>query len=205
MMEQKVKDSLSKDRILKDVVERLDIKDFKSSGNVFNELVKNIIYQQISYKVADVIYGRLIELIGDEKYKPSDILALNFETLKSVGLSRPKTQYVINICQYFIEEDLLDCKWEEYTDQEIIDKLILIKGVGTWTAEMILIFELNRPDVLPVKDLAIQQAMKSLYKLKSEKKSLFEDMYEIADSWRPYRSYATLYLWSWCRDQKSKK
>ena len=202
---QKVKDRLGQDSVLKDIIDRLDTIDLNSSGNVFNELVKNIIFQQISYKVAEVIYARLIDLIGHEKYTPSDILKIEFETLKSVGLSRPKTQYVINISQFFLDEALLDCNWDQYNDQEIVDKLTLIKGVGTWTAEMILIFELNRPDVLPVKDLAIQQAMKALYNLKSDKKELMEDMNKVAESWKPYRSYATLYLWSWCRDQKSKK
>ncbi len=198
-------EQLSKDTVLRDIVDQLQILELPGSGNVYNELVKNIIYQQISYKVADVIYGRLIDLIGQAAYRPKDILALDFDILRSVGLSRPKTQYVINISQFFLEEDLIAYNWERDSDDEIINKLTEIKGVGTWTAEMILIFELKRPDVLPVKDLAIQQAMKALYGITSEKKVLFDDMYRIAESWKPYRSYATLYLWSWCRAEAQKK
>jgi DNA-3-methyladenine glycosylase II len=196
---------LSSDNVLKDIISRLQILELPNSGNVYNELVKNIVYQQISYRVADVIHARLIELLGDEGYSPKDILSLDFDTLRSVGLSRPKTQYVINISQYFLDNNLIIYNWDDDSDDEIIEKLIEIKGVGTWTAEMILIFELKRPDVLPVKDLAIQQAMKALYGITSEKKELFNDMYKIAESWKPYRSYATLYLWSWCRDQALQK
>jgi DNA-3-methyladenine glycosylase II len=201
----KIKDILCRDSVLKKVIENHDILNLESSGNVFNELVKNIIYQQISFKGANTIYGRLIDLLGHEEYKPRDILDIDFETLRSVGLTRPKTQYIINICQHFISQDLLYCDWDKYTDDDIIDKLTQIKGVGTWTVEMILIFELHRPDVFPIKDLAIQQAMKALYEIKSDKKALIVDMYKIAESWKPYRSYATLYLWSWSRDQKTRK
>jgi len=95
--------------------------------------------------------------------------------------------------------------WEELSDNEIIELLTQIKGVGTWTAEMILIFELCRPDVIPVKDLAIQLAMKELYGIKSEKKALINDMYKIAEAWKPYSTYASLYLWSWCREQAQLK
>mgnify|MGYP000374022426 CR=1 FL=1 len=196
-----VEDHLSNDIVLKNIIKQLSILNIPRSGNVYNELVKNIVYQQISYKVADVIYGRLLKLLGHEAYTPKDILALEFDTLKSVGLSRPKTQYVINISQYFNDENLLGYNWENDSDEEIIRRLTEIKGVGTWTAEMILIFELKRPDILPVKDLAIQQAIRTLYGITSENKALYNEMYVIAESWRPYRSYATLYLWSWCRNQ----
>jgi len=196
-----VEDHLSNDIVLKNIIKQLSILNIPRSGNVYNELVKNIVYQQISYKVADVIYGRLLRLLGHEAYLPKDVLALEFDTLKSVGLSRPKTQYVINISQYFNDENLLGYNWENDSDEEIIRRLTEIKGVGTWTAEMILIFELKRPDILPVKDLAIQQAIRTLYGITSENKALYNEMYVIAESWRPYRSYATLYLWSWCRNQ----
>jgi len=99
----------------------------------------------------------------------------------------------------------MDQSWEQLSDSEIIELLTQIKGVGTWTAEMILIFELCRPDVLPVKDLAIQLAMKELYDIKSEKKALIIDMYEIAEAWKPYSTYASLYLWSWCRERAQLK
>ncbi|MBT8228633.1 MAG: DNA-3-methyladenine glycosylase 2 family protein [Bacteroidia bacterium] len=170
------------------------------SGNVFNELVKAIVYQQISYKAADSIYSRFIELFDSEKYMPAELSKQKFEDLRSAGLSNQKANYVKNIALFFEEHQLINCDWERLSDEEIIDLLTRIKGVGTWTVHMILIFQLCRPDVFPDKDLAIQIVMKKLYRINSEKRQLLVDMNKIAHNWSPYRSFASLYLWSWRRD-----
>jgi DNA-3-methyladenine glycosylase II len=196
---------LSKDKVFKNLLDTLNLLDLPRSGNVYNELVKNIVYQQISFKVADVIYGRFIAMFDNAMFKPEEVLAKEFDELKAVGLSKSKTQYVINISQYFIDHNLLDCKWEKLSDDDITEMLTEIKGVGTWTVDMILIFELRRPDVFPVKDAAIQLAVKEIYKLECEKKMLITEMYKIAEAWQPHRSVATLYLWAWCRNRAALK
>ena len=121
-------------------------------------------------------------MFDNAMFKPEEVLAKEFEELKAVGLSKSKTQYVINISQYFIDNNLLDYKWEQLSDDHITKMLTEIKGVGTWTVDMILIFELRRPDVFPVKDAAIQLAVKEIYKLESEKLSLIH----ISEPTRPY-------------------
>lgn len=196
---------LSKDKVFKNLMETLNFLDLPRSGNVYNELVKNIVYQQIAFKVADVIYGRFVGMFVNAMFKPEEVLAKDFEELKSAGLSKSKTQYVINISQYFIEHKLLDYNWEQLTDGDITKMLTEIKGVGKWTVDMILLFELQRPDVFPVKDAAIRLAVKEIYNLESEKKNLISDMYKVAEAWQPHRSVATLYLWAWCRNRASLK
>lgn len=198
------KSHLCQDKVLNEVISNHKILKLQKSGNVYNELVKNIIYQQISYKAADKIYGRLLEKMVDSKFPPRKILNSDPEEIRAVGLSRQKLNYIYNISEFFEDHKLYNKQWGRLSDEEIISLLTQIKGVGTWTVEMILIFELQRPDVLPVKDLAIQQAMKYLYNFDGTGKTLFDNMYRIAEDWQPFRSYATLYLWSWCRNNMNK-
>jgi len=198
-MSRKAKNHLFKDPIFKQAMTGLKPLKLPQSGNVFNELVKNIVYQQISYKAADSIFGRFLDLMGKEKFPPKHILKFDHETLRSVGLSNQKANYIRNISEFFKDNKLYRKNWDKLSDEEIVKLLTEIKGVGTWTVEMILLFELQRPDVFPFKDLAIQQSMQHLYQIKEEKKALINKMIEIAEQWRPYRSTATLYLWSWKR------
>ena len=191
---------LQKDKVFKTLITSTQPLKLPKSGNVFNELVKAIVYQQISYKAADNIYGRLINLLGSEKYLPEDLIKYEADALRLVGLSRQKANYTLNIARFFKENQLVDFDWNSLNDIEIIELLTRIKGVGSWTAHMILIFQLCRPDVFPDKDLAIQNVMKKLYGLKSEKSQLLTEMNKIAHNWRPFRTYASLYLWAWRRD-----
>jgi len=196
---------LSKDKKLQKIINSVDTPlQLEPSGNVYRELVKNIIYQQISYKAADSIYGRFMGLVDNESYTPAEVLDLEIETLRSVGLSRQKAGYIHNIASHFDKGQLLNQDWSQVTDEEIIKNLTSIKGVGVWTAKMILIFELQRPDVWPYEDLAIQQVMRELYQLRSVKKAFVEKMIKIADNWRPHRTTAGLYLWAYRRSQYEK-
>ena len=190
---------LNKDPVLKKALKGLDPLSLPGAGNVFNELVKAIAYQQISYKAADTIYGRFIDLVGAENYTPEDLIAVSFDDMRGIGFSKQKATYSHNIAHYFVEHSLYDCDWRQYSDAEIMKSLTNIKGVGEWTAEMIMLFELQRPDVFPAKDLAIQQSMMALYDFELDKKALLTKMKEIAEAWRPHRSLVTLYLWSWKR------
>lgn len=190
---------LHKDPVLKKAIKGLDPLSLPGAGNVFNELVKAIAYQQISYKAADTIFGRFVNLLGSENYTPKKLLAVSFDEMRAIGFSKQKANYSHNIARYFKENKLYKTDWSNYSDKEIMDMLTTIKGVGEWTAEMVMLFELMRPDIFPAKDLAIQQSMMTLYGFELEKKALLSKMKEIAEAWRPHRSLATLYLWSWKR------
>ena len=192
---------LSRDPVFTTVLETINPLKLPKSGDVFNELVKAIAYQQISYKAADTIYGRFLDLIGKEKFKPKDLLKLKVEEMRAVGFSIRKAEYSHNIAQFFLDNELYNYDWSKLTDEQIVKLLTQIKGVGEWTVQMILIFELHREDVFPHLDLAIQQSIQELYNLKSEKKKLYAEMKDIAENWRPHRTLATLYLWGWKREQ----
>ena len=199
MIHKKALQHLRKDPKMREIIKNTTYLELPQSGNVYNELVKSIAYQQISYKAADTIYGRFLQLVGGEYFSPEDVLLLGDDELKAVGFSRPKVTYVQNIARFFQEKELFTFDWNTLTDKEIIKLLTEIKGVGEWTVQMVLIFELLREDVFPSKDLGIQQAMIGVYKLKEEKKALITKMNEIAQNWQPYRTWATLYLWAWKR------
>lgn len=189
---------LSKDKKLQKVFSLQEEYVITKRDNIHLHLCASIISQQLSTKVADVIYGRFLKLFKKKTPSPKDILALDFDILRSVGLSNAKTNYVINVCNFFIENKLTDAGLHKMEDEELIDFLTQIKGIGRWTAEMILMFTLGREDVFAVDDLGIQQAMTKLYKLDAaDKKLMKQKMISISEKWRPYRTYACRYLWNW--------
>ena len=189
---------LSKDKKLQKVFSLQKEYVITKRDNIHLHLCASIISQQLSTKVADVIYGRFLKLFKKKTPSPKDILALDFDTLRSVGLSNAKTNYVINVCNFFIENKLTDAGLHKMEDEELIAFLTQIKGIGRWTAEMILMFTLGRQDVFAVDDLGIQQAMTKLYKLDAaDKKLMKQKMIIISEKWRPYRTYACRYLWNW--------
>lgn len=181
-------------------ISKLSIEPFKKQGSVFQELVAAVIYQQISVKAADSIYNRLKECLGKKAFIPDHILHLSEEQLKSCGLSSQKRKYVKNISSYFKAEGIGDETWGKMDDEEIISKLTSIKGVGIWTVQMLLMFYLERPDVFPSKDLAIQVVMKKIFNLEQEKRDLILEIERISEAWKPYRSVASKYLWAWKRE-----
>ena len=200
---EKIRSTLNRDKILAKAIIGLEPLKLEACANVYHELVKNIVYQQISYKAADSIYAKFIALLGSESYLPQQILNYTIDDLRPAGLSKQKANYIINISEYFVDNQLFDCNWKNYSDQEIKEILCQIKGVGNWTAKMILIFQLERQDIFPFEDLAIQYVIKDLYNLSEEKSQLIKRMEEIAELWRPYRTVASLYLWSYRRYQIS--
>lgn len=126
------------------------------------------------------------------------ILAVPFDTLRSIGLSNAKTRYVHNVARFAMEEGLDFKILSKMNNEEVIGYLTRIKGVGRWTAEMLLMFTLGREDVFAVDDLGIQNAMIRLYKIDApDKKQLREHMLDISGKWTPYRTYACLHLWHW--------
>jgi DNA-3-methyladenine glycosylase II len=129
------------------------------------------------------------------------LVQLSPEQLRAVGLSGQKAGYLQNVAQFALENDLETKDWSGMSEADIIAFLTQIKGVGKWTVEMLLMFSLGRTDILPVDDLGIQQGIKRLYALEETGKELKKRMIEIAEPWRPYRTYACRYLWRF-KDQK---
>lgn len=166
--------------------------------NIPLRLMASIMSQQLSTKVAKVIYKRFLEIYQGREPEPKQVLDTPFEILRSIGLSNAKVNYVKNVAAFCIENEITDTKLMSITNGEIIDLLTQIKGVGKWTVEMLLMFTLGREDIFAVDDLGIQQAMIKIYKLSTgDKKLLKEQMLKISSKWKPYRTYACMHLWKW--------
>ena len=163
-----------------------------SRGEALETLLRSIVGQQISVQAAASVWGKLEKKIG--KIKSENVILMSFEELKSCGLSKQKVQYIINICNHFINFSIKDhLYWENRSFESIYDELITIKGVGPWTAEMFGMFYLLEKDIFPIKDIGIIRAMNQIY---GEGKPLsLEKIIAISETWRPYRSVACWFLW----------
>jgi len=160
-------------------------------------LCYSIMSQQLSTKVARVIRQRFLDLYGGEP-TAKQIVDTPFEKLRALGFSNAKVNYVQNVARFELEKGMDHKKLSKMSNEEVIDYLTQIKGVGRWTTEMLLMFALGREDVFAPDDLGLQQAMVGLYDLKHRKKKiLLQRITKIAEQWSPYRTYACLYLWRW--------
>jgi DNA-3-methyladenine glycosylase II len=167
-------------------------------NKVHLHLCNSIMSQQLSTKVADVFQQRFLALYKGKTPTPLQVTTTAFETLRGIGLSNAKANYVQNVCQFFIDEKLTDARLHKMSNEELVKYLTQIKGVGKWTVEMLLMFTFGREDVFAIDDLGIQQAMCLLYKIDTtDKKAMQEKMLRISTKWSPYRTYACRYLWSW--------
>lgn len=194
---QKIKKTLSADPLMESLVGRLEFPAPQTGRDPYFDLVRTIVFQQLSTKAATTIFERFLSIFPDRWPHPEKLVATDFDKLRQAGLSGQKSGYVQNIARYFLEENLMDYSWTHKEDEEVISLLTQIKGVGRWTAEMILMFTLNRPDVFPVDDLGIQTAMSRLYGIQREGKEWKRKMQEAASAWQPYRTYGSKYLWSY--------
>lgn len=189
---------LSKDKRLKKLIELSKPHQLKKRKNICIYLCASIMSQQLSVKVADVIYRRFLGLFEGNEPSPQQILDIPFDTLRGIGLSNAKTGYVKNVAQFAIEQGMDIKKLNRMNNEEVISYLTAIKGVGRWTVEMLLMFALGREDVFAIDDLGIQNAMIHIYKLdRSDNKKFREDLLQISLKWSPYRTYACLHLWQW--------
>ncbi|MET0464018.1 MAG: DNA-3-methyladenine glycosylase 2 family protein [Chitinophagaceae bacterium] len=197
---------LSRDRRLKKLFEGGATYQLKKRRNIPIYLCASIMSQQLSVKVADVIYKRFLDLFGGKEPAPQQIIDTPSETLRSIGLSNAKVSYVKNVAAFAIEFGMDYKKLGKMTDEEVIGYLTRIKGVGRWTVEMLLMFALGREDVFAIDDLGIQNAMIDIYKLNREDKKKFRaDMLRISSKWTPYRTYACRHLWRWKDNAPEKK
>jgi DNA-3-methyladenine glycosylase II len=164
----------------------------------FESLVRAITNQQLSGRAAETIFGRFRALFRDCDFpSPTQVFATDTETLRRVGLSRPKAAYIRDLASRMVSDsipELEEC--DRLSDDEILSRLTAIKGVGRWTVEMLLIFNLGRPDVLPIHDLSIRKGFKIVFNKRKLPEPLAIERH--GERWRPYRTTASLYLWRAC-------
>ena len=159
----------------------------------FSALVRAIVFQQLSTKAASTIYSRLVALLPGGELTPQALAAVTDDELRSAGISRQKGGYLRDLCAKVLAGEVPLDALEGMDDEAVIAALTKIKGIGRWSAEMFLMFRLHRPDVLPVGDLGIVNAVKKVYRLR--KKPTPDRLRRIGEAWKPYRSVASWYLW----------
>jgi DNA-3-methyladenine glycosylase II len=182
-------DPLRSDPELARLVDRHGELTLEPAADEFERLVVSILNQQLSTQSAAAIRDRLFDRF---EVTPTALLAAEEPALRDVGLSSQKISYVRNVAEAFQDRDLTRAGLADYSDEEVIEELTSIRGVGVWTAKMYLIFVLAREDVFPVEDLGIRRGMTALYDIPDDNRGA---MVERAEAWRPYRSYASRYLW----------
>lgn len=180
------------DRVLRRLIPQYPEMHLRSRGDPFTTLARAIVGQQISIKAADAVWNRLMDALRGP-VTPDTILAFGRDALRSAGLSQRKSEYMLDLAVHFSEQKVHPQLWETMDDEAIIAELVGIRGIGRWTAEMFLIFNLRRPDVLPLDDLGLMKAI-SLHYFSGEPVSRFEAR-EVAQAWQPWRTVATWYLW----------
>jgi DNA-3-methyladenine glycosylase II len=180
------------DPVLKELIKKYPAPQFEDRSEfLMRELIESVVSQQLSVKVADTIFARFVGLFPDGEFPSAvKILDKDDEEIRSAGLSYAKIAYVKSIANAFVS-DLIDIeKIREQSDEEVIKELTQIKGIGRWTAEMILIFTLKRPDVFSIGDLGLRRAIEKLYQITDR-----AEMLKLAEKWSPNRSTASWYLW----------
>lgn len=165
-----------------------------TARDLFQSLLRAIVYQQLSGKAAGTIYGRVENLFSDQRPSPDELLALNEDALRGAGLSRSKTLAVRDLAEKTLDGTVppLDVL-EALDDEAVIERLIRVRGIGRWTVEMLLMFRLRRPDVLPVDDLGVRKGFMLTYGLDAMPRPAA--LRGQTEHWRPYRSVASWYMW----------
>ena len=184
------------DPILGRVIERVGPCTLSPRRDYFVALCKAIFSQQLSTKVAAVLFGRFCDLFPARRPTPQRVLELfkkDPEALRGCGLSRQKTAYLLDLAEHFAEGRIDTRRLARLEDEQVIAALTAVKGIGRWTAEMFLMFVLNRLDVLPVDDLGLREGVREIYQL--SKRPTPTEVIERGERWRPYRSIATWYIW----------
>lgn len=184
---------LRRDPVMSRIIDERDPYVEPEWDDEFERLIVSIINQQLSTASAAAVKQRVFALF-DGEVTPETVLAADEEALREAGLSRTKVEYVKNAAEAFLERDLTREGLADHTDEEVIEELTCIKGIGEWTARMYLLFVLERADVLPLGDLAVRRGIEQLYGDGDELTRA--EMREIAEQWRPHRSAATKYIWA---------
>jgi DNA-3-methyladenine glycosylase II len=190
--EQACRELMKQDRILKKLIPKYGSGFLVTRGDAFNTLARAIVGQQISVVAAQSVWNRVL-LAAKKKVNPKNILALSAEELRAAGLSGRKVEYIRDLADHFHSGRLHASQWKDMDDESVIKELSDIRGIGRWTAEMFLIFNLVRPNILPLDDLGLIKAI-SLNYFSGEPVSRHEAR-EVAANWAPWRTVATWYMW----------
>ncbi len=188
-----------RDRVMRKLIADHGSARLYSRGDAFTTLARSIVGQQISVKAAQAVWERLLTLFGQlppDQRAPlpvAEVLAQPVQTLREVGLSARKVEYLLDLARHFADGQVHVAQWRDMDDEAIIEELIDIRGIGRWTAEMFLIFHLMRPNVLPLDDLGLIKGISQSY-FSGEPVSRAEAR-DIAEAWAPYRTVGTWYLW----------
>ena len=183
---------MRRDRILRKLIPLHSSESLRVSATPFMTLARALIGQQVTIASAESLWQRFTEKCG-RRPTPGSVLKVSNEELRAAGLSKRKTEYVLDLATHFAERKVRPAAWANMDDEAVVADLCAIRGIGRWTAEMFLIFNLQRPDVLPLDDASLIRAI-SLHYFSGEPVSRFEAR-EVAQAWAPWRSVATWYLW----------
>jgi DNA-3-methyladenine glycosylase II len=187
---------VKRDRVMKKLIPKFGDARLQSTGDAFTTLARSIVGQQVSTKSAQGVWRKLVAAVDGpdvELLQPAAVLTLAVDTLKGVGLSARKVEYLSDLARHFSDGAVHVGQWHGMDDEAIIEELVAIRGIGRWTAEMFLIFHLLRPNVLPLDDPGLIRGISENY-FSGEPVSRAEAR-ELGDGWAPYRSVATWYLW----------
>ena len=179
------------DPVMGDIIGRHPRVHMVARGDAFLTLARAIAGQQISVKAAQSVWNRVVALVVD--MTPDRVLAQQRPSLRACGLSDRKVEYIADLARHFADGTVHVSRWPQMEDEEVIAELVQVRGIGRWTAEMFLMFNLLRPNVLPLDDLGLQKAMRVSY-FRGRKVSVAR-MRKLGETWQPYRSVATWYLW----------
>ncbi|MBL7073808.1 DNA-3-methyladenine glycosylase 2 family protein [candidate division KSB1 bacterium] len=194
MFEKAVAVLKTKDPILREVINRVGTCTLELEQDAFKALTESIIYQQLSIKAAGTIAKRFTAIYPNYSFPdPKDVLSTPDGKLREVGISNQKARYLKDLSHKFLDGIVTPSKFPDMSDEEIIEHLTKVKGIGRWTAEMFLIFSLGRPNVLPVDDLGFQKAVQRHYGIENFRSE--SKLRMLAKKWEPYCSVATWYLW----------
>ncbi|GCE14047.1 DNA-3-methyladenine glycosylase family protein [Tengunoibacter tsumagoiensis] len=182
------------DPVMRETIQLVGPCTLQPDPDIFNALIDAIISQQISVKAADAIMNRVRTALPGQKVTPEALATLDFDALRSLGLSTPKARYIGNLVEHVTTGQLQLAQLAELSDEEVINQLTAVKGIGIWTAQMSLIFTFGRPDVLPIDDLGFLEGIKTAYQL-PERPTRIEAR-DRGELWRPYRTFATWYMWA---------
>ena len=184
---------IKRDVVMRDIVRRVGPFALEVRGAPYQSLLRAILYQQLAGPAAAAIEARFLALFGGAIPQPAQLADLGDEAFRGAGVSRQKAGYMRSLAEHFASGQLDDRAIRRAPDEAVIEMVTQVKGIGRWTADMLLLFCLGRPDVLPVGDLGIQNSIRLAYGLEAMPRP--DEMTAIAEPWRPYRSAATWYLW----------